>query len=158
DPIAGLPTPEECIANIGNVTDGRKILFDPGSATLTSDSQPVLDDIAEILQRCPDIQMRIAGYTDSQGGEDMNQELSKNRADAVLNALRIRRVSVGTFNSVGYGEADPIADNDTAEGREANRRIAFSLIQTVEDPTTLEEVETATEPAAADDAATKTTE
>lgn len=158
DPIAGLPTPEECIANIGTVTDGRKILFDPGSATLTSDSQPVLDDIAEILQRCPDIQMRIAGYTDSQGGEDMNQALSKTRADAVLNALRIRRVAVGTFDSVGYGEADPIADNGTPEGREANRRIAFSLIQTVEEPTALEEVEAATETEAAPDAATETTE
>ncbi|WP_394154616.1 OmpA family protein [Loktanella salsilacus] len=133
DPAAGLPTPEECIANIENVTDGRKIVFDPGSATLTSDSQPIVDDIAEILQRCPDIRLQIAGYTDSQGGEEMNQELSQTRADAVLNALRVRRIPIATFTAIGYGEADPIADNDTAEGREANRRIAFSLTPTAEE-------------------------
>ena len=141
DPAAGLPTPDECIANIASVTDGRKIVFDPGSATLTAESQPILDDIAETLQRCPDLALQIAGYTDSQGGEDMNLALSQTRAEAVLAALRIRRVPVATFTATGFGEADPIADNDTAEGREANRRIAFSLTQTVEEPTTLEQVE-----------------
>ncbi len=141
DPAAGLPTPEECIANIGKVTDGGKILFDPGSSTLTSDSQPVLDDIGEILQRCPGIQMQIAGYTDSQGGEEMNQELSQSRAEAVVAALRVRRIPIASFTAVGFGEADPIADNDTADGREANRRIAFSLLTIPEEPTTLEQVE-----------------
>ena len=71
----------------------------------------------------------------------MNLALSQTRAEAVLAALRIRRVPVATFTATGFGEADPIADNDTAEGREANRRIAFSLTQTVEEPTTLEQVE-----------------
>ncbi|UTH47464.1 OmpA family protein [Loktanella salsilacus] len=140
DPSAGLPTPDECIANIENVTEGRKIGFDPGSATLTSDSQPIVDDIAEILQRCPDIRLQIAGYTDSQGGEEMNQELSQTRADAVLTALRVRRIPIATFTAIGYGEADPIADNDTADGREANRRIAFSLTKTEEETTTLDDV------------------
>ena len=143
DPAAGLPTPDECIANIASVTEGRKIVFDPGSATLTQESQPILDDIADILQRCPDIQMQIAGYTDSQGGEDMNLALSQSRADAVLDALRIRRIPIASFTATGFGEADPIADNETAEGREANRRIAFSLMTTVDEPTTLEEVEDA---------------
>ncbi|MFZ3582204.1 OmpA family protein [Loktanella sp. DJP18] len=141
DPAAGLPTPDECLANIATVTEGRKIVFDPGSASLTSDSQPILDDIAETLERCPDLALQIAGYTDSQGGEEMNLALSQSRAEAVLDALRMRRVPIGTFTATGFGEADPIADNDTDEGREENRRIAFSLTQTVEEPTTLEQVE-----------------
>lgn len=128
DPIAGLPTPDECIAQIEAVTKIGKITFDPGASSITSDTTPVVDEIADILKRCPDLQIRIAGYTDSQGREEMNQQLSQERATAVLSALRQRRVPVGSFEAIGYGEADPIADNGTEEGREANRRIEFTLI------------------------------
>ncbi|MDA1154099.1 MAG: OmpA family protein [Proteobacteria bacterium] len=128
DPIAALPTPEQCIAQIIAMTDGRKITFDPGSASITAAAQPVIDDIAEVLRLCGDLRIRVAGYTDSQGREAMNLRLSQDRADAVLTALRARRVPVFTFEAVGYGIADPIADNATEEGREANRRIEFSLI------------------------------
>ncbi|WP_108813687.1 OmpA family protein [Loktanella sp. Alg231-35] len=128
DPVAGLPTPEECIAQIDVIKEGRKITFDPGSADLTADTQPVVDDIAEVLKICGDLPIRIAGYTDSQGREVMNQQLSQDRANAVLMALSARRVPISTFEAIGYGEEDPIADNDTEEGREANRRIEFSLI------------------------------
>lgn len=143
DPIAGLPTPEECIDQIKIVTENRKITFDPGSADLTAATQPVVDDIAEILQKCGDLRIRVAGYTDSQGREVMNQQLSQDRANAVLTALRARRVPVSTFEAIGYGEENPIADNDTEEGREANRRIEFSLIlpePTPEDTSTLDEL------------------
>ena len=128
DPIASLPTPEECLGRITAVTDANKILFDPGSAQLTAATQPVVDAIAEILRECGDLPIRVAGYTDSQGREVMNQQLSQDRADAVLTALRARRVPVSTFESIGFGEENPIADNETEEGREANRRIEFSLI------------------------------
>ncbi len=144
DPIAALPTPEECVARIGVVTEARKILFDPGSASITADTQPVVDDIAEILQKCPDLKIQIAGYTDSQGREEMNQQLSQQRAESVLAALRVRRVPVASFEAVGFGEADPIADNETEAGREANRRIEFSLIvpePIPEETTALEELE-----------------
>ena len=140
DPIASLPTPEECINSIEAVTQARKILFDPGSADLTLNTQPVIDEIADILKKCPDLRIRIAGYTDSQGREIMNQELSQDRAEAVLASLRTRRVPVSRFEAIGFGEADPIADNGTEEGREANRRIEFSLIvpETTEEETTLD--------------------
>ncbi len=128
DPIAGLPSAEECIGMIGVVTDGRKITFDPGSATLSAPTLPIIDDIAEVLRRCADLRIRIAGYTDSQGREEMNLRLSQQRADAVLDALRARRVPVSGFEAIGFGIADPIADNSTEEGREANRRIEFSLM------------------------------
>ncbi len=128
DPIASIPSPQECIAQIIAATEGRKITFDPGSADLTAATQPVVDDIADILKKCGDLPIRVSGYTDSQGREVMNQQLSQDRADAVLTALRARRVPVSTFESIGFGEENPIADNDTEEGREANRRIEFSLI------------------------------
>ena len=145
DPTTGLPTPQECVDQIGVVTQNRKILFDPGSASITADSQAIMDDIAEILQRCPDIPLQIAGYTDSQGREEMNQQLSQDRANAVLDALRVRRVPISAFTAEGFGEADPIADNDTADGREANRRIEFSLLAPpAEEPTGLEQMEAET--------------
>ncbi|MCA1774678.1 MAG: OmpA family protein [Loktanella sp.] len=128
DPVAGLPTAEECLAQIDVVTEDRKITFEPGSTTISSEASPIMDDIADILQGCPDLPIQIAGYTDSQGGEEMNQQLSKDRAESVLAALRSRRVPVSTFDAEGFGEADPIESNETAEGREANRRIEFSLI------------------------------
>jgi len=152
DPIAGLPTPEECVAQITSVSEARKISFDPGSADLAANAQGIIDDIAEILKKCANLRVRIAGYTDSQGREEMNQQLSQQRAQSVLDALRLRRVPVGAFEAIGFGEADPIADNDTEAGREANRRIEFSLIvpeTTPEEPTALEELEAAVEDEAA---------
>ena len=128
DPIAGLPTAEECIDQIKSLTEVRKITFDPSSADISAATQPVVDEIAEILKRCGDLKIRVSGYTDSQGREVMNQQLSQDRADAVLTALRARRVPVSTFEAIGYGEENPIADNGTEEGREANRRIEFDLI------------------------------
>ena len=107
-----------------------------------------MDDLAEILGRCPDLKMQIAGYTDSQGREVMNQQLSEDRARAVLDALRLRRIPTSNFTSIGFGEADPIADNGTEEGREANRRIEFSLILpevAEEEPTALEQLEATTD-------------
>jgi len=74
-----------------------------------------------------DAPIEVAGYTDSQGREEMNKNLSQSRAESVLSALRSRRVPTGSFRAIGYGEEDPIADNDTEEGREANRRIEFRI-------------------------------
>ena len=143
DPIAALPTKEECLAQILAVTEARKITFEPSSATIAGVGSAIIDDIAEILQRCPDTRIEIAGYTDSQGSEDGNQRLSQQRADAVLDGLRVRRVPVARFRAIGYGEANPIADNETADGREANRRIEFSLItpESTEEPTALDQIE-----------------
>ena len=146
DPLASLPTPEECIAQIDAITNARKILFDPSSATITADTLPIVDDIADVLKKCADLRIQIAGFTDSQGREEMNQQLSQERAGAVLVALRQRRIPVSSFEAVGFGEADPIATNDTEDGREANRRIEFSLIvpeSAVEELTTLEAIEAA---------------
>jgi OOP family OmpA-OmpF porin len=110
------------------VTDAAKITFDPGSATISRQGEPVIEAIAEILRSCPDLRLRIAGYTDSQGREESNLRLSGERAEAVLAALRAERVPVAGFHAQGYGEASPIASNETEQGRERNRRIEFTLI------------------------------
>lgn len=128
DPAAALPTPEECVARVTAATDARKITFDPGSATLSAQGLAVLDEVAGILRDCADLRLRIAGYTDSQGRDETNLALSQARAEAVLDALRARRVPVAGFEAVGYGEADPIADNATDAGREANRRIEMTAL------------------------------
>lgn len=145
DPIAGLPTPDECIAEIGEILKVAKINFEPGSATIDASALGTMDDIAEILKRCGELRLEIQGHTDSQGRAEMNQALSQSRAESVLNELRARRVRTGTFVAAGYGEDDPIADNATENGREANRRIEFRLIRpdTVDTPdqTTLESTE-----------------
>ncbi|MBE1291176.1 MAG: OmpA family protein [Rhodobacteraceae bacterium] len=128
DPLAGLPTAEECMANIQALQDETKIAFEPGSGTLDESAAAIIDTLAEELNACPDLQIEIQGHTDSQGRESMNQALSQTRALAVLTALQERRVLTKGFLALGYGESQPIADNDTAEGREANRRIEFVRI------------------------------
>lgn len=148
DPEAALPTPEECEARIVEIIGDRKISFEPGAATLDSSARVILDDLAEMLAQCGDIPLEIGGHTDSQGREIMNEELSRDRAQSVLEALRTRRVPTGSYSVKGYGETLPIADNDTEEGREANRRIEFKLL-----PPLPEEGEEGAEPGDSDAAA-----
>lgn len=130
DPEANKPTPDQCETWLKDAQDTHKIAFEPGSAKVDTASRDVLDQIAEIFRRCGQMRMEIAGHTDSQGGEEMNQALSETRARAILAELRNRRVLTSTLTAKGYGEAEPIADNDTEEGREANRRIEFKLYRT----------------------------
>ena len=129
DPVASIPTPDECEAGIAAVQADNKINFEPGSANIDSNGAAIMDEIAEILKECGEIRIEIQGHTDSQGREVMNQQLSQSRARAVLNELRLRRVLTSSFTAKGYGESNPIADNGTEEGREANRRIEFKLIR-----------------------------
>lgn len=142
DPDAARPAPEVCIADVKALQDSNKINFEPGSATVTGDSRVVLDQIAEVLRFCGPLQIEIGGHTDSQGREEMNQELSQQRADAIIAELRQRRVVTGGFVATGYGETQPIGDNGTEEGREENRRIEFSLVAAPVAETTEETAQT----------------
>ena len=128
DPLANRLTPAACVAEITTLATNTKIRFEPGSTNPDSKSRDTIDQIAAIMGRCPTAEIEISGHTDSQGREEMNQSLSQQRADAVLDALRIKRVDIQTLIAKGYGESQPIADNGTEAGREANRRIEFRLI------------------------------
>jgi OOP family OmpA-OmpF porin len=132
DPTADLPTPQECVATLNAALAKKKITFAPGSAEIESDARDTMEALADELRRCPDIAMEIAGHTDSQGGEQSNLALSQARAEAVLLGLQGRRVLVGALTAKGYGETRPIADNATEAGREANRRIEFTLLTTAD--------------------------
>lgn len=132
DPLAALPTAEECVEMINAAGNRRKITFAPSSSEIEDDALETIDAIAEILRDCQTVQIEISGHTDSQGREVMNEQLSQARADAVLNAIMARRVLTSNLTAKGYGESQPIADNDSEAGREANRRIEFRLV-TAED-------------------------
>jgi len=134
DPIANRLDPKACVREIIALTDKKKITFEPGSTVLDGASRATVDQIALTMARCPEASIEVSGHTDSQGGEEMNQSLSKERADAVLQALTLKRVNIKKLVSQGYGEAQPIATNDTAAGREANRRIEFRLITATSEP------------------------
>ena len=129
DPLASIPTPEECIAMISDAAGRQKITFAPSSTDIESDAIQTIDAIADIVRQCQHVEIEIGGHTDSQGREVMNEQLSQARADAVLNAIMARRVLVSNLSAKGYGEAQPIADNDSEAGREANRRIEFKLVE-----------------------------
>jgi OmpA-OmpF porin, OOP family len=139
DPVAQEPTPDRCEAWAREVLAGRKITFAPGSARLNSDSNAILDDLAEILRNCGELPLEVAGHTDSQGRAETNMALSQARAEAVVAALATRGVLVASMTAQGYGADRPIADNGTEDGREANRRIEISLLRPAADLSEIDE-------------------
>lgn len=154
DPRAALPTPQECVRQVNAALTGAKITFAPGSVEIEASAGPTVDKIADILKSCPDVAMEIGGHTDSQGSEELNKSLSQRRADSVLNALLARRVLTSNLAAHGYGEEQPIADNDTEAGREANRRIEFRLVGQADLPeSAVESLTSDAAPDAAPDAA-----
>lgn len=146
DPLAALPTPEECAADLNAVVSRQKITFAPGSAEIAPEANAIIDQLAAILMQCPALRLEIAGHTDAQGSAGGNLALSQARAEAVLLALQGRRAPVDGLVAKGYGEDLPIADNGTEGGREANRRIEFNLMDAA--PSTDAPTMDATEPAA----------
>ncbi|UWQ22722.1 OmpA family protein [Jannaschia sp. W003] len=128
DPTLNIPTPEACVERLAAAQDGAKLSFAPGAAVIEAESADLLGTLVGHLKDCERVSFEVAGHTDSQGGEEMNQSLSQQRADAVRLALIERGVPPSQLTARGYGEAQPIADNDTEAGREANRRIAFTLL------------------------------
>jgi OmpA-OmpF porin, OOP family len=102
------------------------ILFDVNSASIKPESNGVLKEIADVLKKYPGIKVNIVGHTDSDGGDAANLELSKKRAAAVKDALaKDFSIDASRLNSDGQGEAAPVADNKTKEGKAQNRRVEF---------------------------------
>ena len=134
DPLAALPTPQECLDGMHEVLARQKITFDPGSAELDAASAAVMDALAKALKNCNGTAIEIGGHTDAQGSADGNLALSQARAEAVLVALQGRQVDVSAMRATGFGEGGPIADNGDEAGREANRRIEFTLTDAASAP------------------------
>ena len=125
-PLDDSLTASQCVNKIEETLRVRKIKFEPGSDRVDLAGHETLDDIAKILLNCGDIRLEIGGHTDSQGREQMNLNLSQSRANSVLFELQRRRVLTKNIIAKGYGESQPIASNDTEQGREINRRIEFT--------------------------------
>ena len=115
-----LATSESARGLIVNMSD---VLFDTGRYTLKTNTQISLAKVAGILQAYPGLKLQVEGYTDSVGGDQSNQKLSENRADAVRDFLVTQGVQTDNISATGYGKAKPVADNATAQGRAQNRRV-----------------------------------
>lgn len=106
----------------GNIT------FATDSASISQNFYPVLDDVANVLKKYEKTTMMVEGHTDSTGDAAYNQQLSLNRAMAVRNYLVGNSIDQRRLTTYGYGENQPIADNNTASGREQNRRVELKII------------------------------
>jgi OmpA-OmpF porin, OOP family len=102
-----------------------RIQFESGRATIDPDSVGLLDRLVETAQRCPNANIEIAGHTDGDGDAAFNQTLSEKRAQAVTDYLVKAGLPADRFTAIGYGSTQPVAGNDTDEGKAQNRRIDF---------------------------------
>ena len=107
----------------------ENVSFVTGNAVLTEESKTILDQILVLLGQRKDARLSVVGHTDSMGDADDNVALSFARAEACRDYLLARGATVGQVDSAGMGERQPIADNSTAAGRKANRRVEFRLLR-----------------------------
>jgi outer membrane protein OmpA-like peptidoglycan-associated protein len=102
----------------------RGIQFDTGSARIRPESTPTLEDVARMLETHPNLRVAIEGHTDATGSESANQSLSQQRAEAVKRYLTSEAgIAPSRLRAIGKGESNPVASNDTPEGRQSNRRV-----------------------------------
>jgi len=109
--------------NRGLVLTLDDVLFDTGRAELKSGSQRSLEQIAQFLNEHPERNVQIEGFTDNQGPDQYNLELSQKRADAVAMAIIKRGIDAQRVRAMGYGEEFPVASNDSPGSRQLNRRV-----------------------------------
>jgi len=107
----------------------KNIQFDVSKSTIKQSSFNDLNNILKIMNDYPDSRFTVYGYTDNTGGDDLNMRLSDDRAQAVKKYFTDRGIAASRLTAKGFGKANPIATNDTAEGRLENRRVEISLIK-----------------------------
>jgi outer membrane protein OmpA-like peptidoglycan-associated protein len=115
-----LETRETARGLIVNIND---VLFDFNKYTLKPGAREKMAKVSGILLAYPGLKLQLEGHTDSVGGDDYNLKLSQARADAVRDFLAEQGVPPANITSIGLGKADPVSSNDTAEGRQQNRRV-----------------------------------
>ena len=124
-PPAAAIDPKLCQPKFDGVLARGQILFETASATISPASAAVLDTLVDIVQACRNADVEVSGHTDSVGQPDRNLDLSKRRAQAVVDYFAAAGLDTSRVTSAGYGDTKPIASNDTADGRAHNRRIEF---------------------------------
>jgi outer membrane protein OmpA-like peptidoglycan-associated protein len=107
----------------------KAINFETGSDNMKASSYDILNKMADILKENPNMVVEVAGHTDNTGDDQKNMLLSENRAKTVMNYLLNKGANANQLKAVGYGETKPIADNNTEDGRLANRRVMFTVLE-----------------------------
>jgi OmpA-OmpF porin, OOP family len=119
---------EACETRFSVISTARAIYFKTASAELDKESEPILQSVAEIANRCAAVKIAVAGHTDSVGGKEANKQLSEQRAGSVVGFLSQRGVTAARIEAAGYGDTRPIVPNDTEANRAKNRRIEFRVL------------------------------
>jgi outer membrane protein OmpA-like peptidoglycan-associated protein len=121
-------------ADVQRVGEGIKLTlkenavrFNVNKSTLTPTAQANLDKLVPVFTEYADTNIQIFGYTDSDGSDEYNLKLSADRAGAVKSYLISKGLAASRFTTTGMGEADPIATNETADGKSQNRRVEFAI-------------------------------
>ncbi len=130
EPVVVAPKPDKsaiCQAKVLTLMSSSKIFFESSKAQIKASSHSLLDDIAAILSECENASINVAGHTDSTGNEAINVPLSQNRAQAVVDYLIVKGIETSRLSASGFGSSQPVDDNNSKEGRAANRRIEFTV-------------------------------
>ena len=126
-PAAAPVDPTVCQQLFSELLAKGTIRFESGRATIDPDSAGLLDRLIETALRCPTADIEIAGHTDADGEDAFNQALSEKRAQAVADYLVRAGLPANRFTATGYGSTQPVATNDTYQGKAQNRRIEFMV-------------------------------
>ena len=105
----------------------RNIFFDSGKSVLREASNTELNRLVKLLTDVPTLQIEISGHTDNTGSATINEKLSQDRAQAVVNYLKGKGIDTGRLTAKGYGSSKPIASNATKFGLQENRRTEFEI-------------------------------
>lgn len=132
-PACKAPAPGEAITLEGCAAGDTIVLqgvtFEFNQARLTANAKTILDGVADALTARADIRVEVGGHTDSRGSDSYNQKLSESRAQSVMQYLIGKGIDAGRMSAKGYGEANPVADNETDDGRELNRRVELKIVE-----------------------------
>lgn len=112
---------------VGSTIALRNIFFDTGKSTLRPESNSELERLVKLLKDVPNLKIEISGHTDNTGSATLNNELSKARAEAVVSYLKGKGIAANRLTAEGYGSSQPVATNNTAAGRQENRRTEFKI-------------------------------
>lgn len=133
DPILEVPKQVDVFNSLkiekGKIIQLENIYFDLDKADFLPRSYPELGKLIHLMKSYPSMEIEIHGHTDNQGSEEYNQQLSFDRAKAVAEYLNQNQISQHRTKYKGFGPSQPIADNDTEEGRKRNRRVEFLIVK-----------------------------
>ena len=133
------PLPEPEPPKVGAVIKLDRVFFETAKWALLPESFEQLNELRDLMNEYPSMEIEIHGHTDSRGGDSYNQNLSENRTKSVFEYLVEQGIADSRMKYIGYGEMKPIADNETPDGRQLNRRVEFVVVKIDAENTTIEQ-------------------